>query len=259
MAFGYIARNTENNVLVSDQTFNCVFAGKASFEYQYTAIGTGANLYPGASVTNQCRINRYSFDSGGKEVVPFVHSPSNNWTGFAYYQRSGNFYTFYVLSQGGEVPVIYCFTKSSSLGKSGWGMSTFDSAGNTTFTTGDNILQVKGIYNALTDNSSVDYTNWVNSYLYLPRTNASVVYNAPLNTISSAISKPAIMYFSYGTATCFKSGYSNSMYWESCAKFDFATNNILTYWAIVAPLAGANIQTPAHYDLALLIDGADYD
>ena len=253
MSFGYTARNNTNNVLVSDRTYNTVYAGKAVLQQVFPTINGSTLGYMNAAL----QFRRFRFDAGGKEVIPFLYNPSGDFGAIAYSQQVGTAIDYYVITPNNVVPTIYCFVKSSSSGKTGWGMSLFDANGKTTFTTGDNILRIKAVYNAVTAFSNVRYDDRYE--YYRPYTVAPIQGSAPFNAVG-AISKPAVLYNSYGTAECVTPNNSGgAAYWESAARFNFSTKNLETHWFIVAYSGGKNVQTPARDEIAVVIDGADYD
>ncbi len=258
MSYGFIARNADNNVLVSDRSYNTVYAGKAAQQQVYPYFAGSNTSGPYGTTMLYMQIRRFRFDAGGKEVIPFLYNPSSGFASIAYSEKVGTAYDYYVVATLNVVCTVYCFIKSSSSGKTGWGMSLFDSAGNTTFTTSDNILNVKAVYNAVTANSSVAYNDRFEKDIYMPSTYATIQYNAPLNA-APAISKPAILYNSYGTANS-RSPVSDRGYaWESVARFNYASRYLETHWAMVNESLAPTIQVPARTEMAVIIDGADYD
>lgn len=259
MSFGYTARNSSNSVLVSDRSYNTVYAGKAVLQQTYGMSYAGDYSIAGSGTyALNMQFRRYRFDAGGALIIPFLYNPSAGFGGVVYTVQVGNAYDFYVVTPPNIVPVIYCFVKSSSTGKTGWGMSLFDASGKTTFTTSDNILSPKAVYSAVTANSNVAYGDPIGFGAPFPYTGAAIQTNTPLNTVPS-VAKPAILYNSYGTAECTFPATGNGGYWESIARFDNTTKNLLTHWGFVAPYAANLIQTPQRDEIAVVIDGAEYD
>jgi hypothetical protein len=261
MAFGYIAKNATNNVMLSDVTYNAVYVGKATLVRQYLSFPS-TSVSGGSFPTPLFNYNQMSFDGQGKEIIPFCYVSPGNYTGVAYFELIGTVYHFYVINQLTEVPTVYCFAKSSSPGNTGWGMSVYDAAGRTAFTTKDNSLLIKAAYNAITPNSdlragAIDPSN---SSIRTLASFAPRVQNIPLNVISSPPLKPAIMYYAFGTSYVYYSPGGFGRYFDPICKYIPATTALETYWGLGSySNPGRTANVPETTQIALLIDGAQYD
>lgn len=255
MAFGFRVKNDFNNVLMSDQTYNSVYIGKANAGRRFT----NGWPRPYSVIRNYepfLQIQVFSIDGGGRAVIPFVHVTSG-YTGVLWYEISGTVYSFYVAVQVGATATVYCFANSTNLGKTGWGITLYDANGKVTFNPQDKILIPKLVYNALTPNSSVFYDDRYQDSVYQSYSLAGVTTNTPLNPLVGTITKPAIMYFTTGTAECYNRAVVTGVYWESCATY--SQGNLLTRWGYVTRGANTTTQTPAQTSTAMVIEGADYD
>lgn len=256
--YGFTARNDANNVVVSDKAYNTVYIGKAVLQQAFGVFYGGRSSISNAVANKILRVYRYRIETSNRDVIPFLYT-SSGYATISSMQRAGTGWDIYVAALNGAAIEIYCFAKSQSAGKTGWGLSLYDQAGSLTFTTTDNNLLLKGVYDANTANSSVVLDDALSDDLFVPRTAAPILANSPLSPILTPPAKPAIHYNSTGVAACANnSNGATGAYWDSC--FLYQTNGILlTHWAVVAVSPGVSYQTPAQTRAALLIDGADYD
>ena len=260
MAYGFLAKNANNSILVSDKTYNTEFIGKATFVKRYNS-NSGIYLYPGgADITQTANIHEFTINSGGRVVLPFIYSPGNYFVSIVNIRYSGNICTLQILAQTTQQPTIYCFAKATSSFKSGWGMNVYDANGNTAFSTQSNILIIDSIYNAYTQNSSLYYTGYVSKYSITVGTrNRSPAYTAPFATSGNSIAKAAILYSTYATASVYRSSNGDGHYFESGAKFDYSTKQLATWWLDLGFYSTYNSDAPARDEIAIVIDGALYD
>ena len=261
MAYGFEARNQNNNILISDKSYNCVYIGKAGLYAAYNPLGTSRYWYLSTrygDVQSWC-IRVFRIDSGGRDVIPFIYIPWPNFCTVFYFTKIGNIQEFWIGSQVNITPEVYCFAKSTSVGKTGWGMSVFDANEKLTFTSTDNILRLKAAYNAYTPNSSLYFDDRYVDDTYTHGSAAGTYVNAPLNAITGPITKPAINYNSFGTASIYRANSYSGAYYEAGARYNPSTTNLETQWLVVADGGGGFTQnTPARDEIALLIDGANY-
>lgn len=260
MTFGYLAKNDNGSVILSDKTYNCAYKGKATFIRAFW-FNSGRARNGGLGVPDQYfELYQMRFTAtNGSLVIPFCYSPWPNFTGIAYYTKSGNVYDFYVISQVAQTPTVYCFEKHSDNGKTGWGMSIFAPNGETMFTTNTvKPLFVERVFNADTLMSNVAVSDYFSKNIYRGVTFNSIKDNTQIITSGNAITKPAILFTSFGTATAQKDNFTGAFF-ESAARFNNTTGFLQTHWGIVALNPPNTRQTPARNELALVIDGADYD
>lgn len=259
MSFGYLARNSNNNILISDRTYNTEFIGKATYVKSYST-GTYVNVYPtGADRTQYGQIQEFTINTGGRIIIPFIYSPSNYFVSVINVTYSGNTCTLQVMTQAQQKPTIYCFAKAASTYKSGWGMNVYDASGKTTFSSQSNMLIINSIYNAVTTNSSLYYTDYVRKDSITTGTRSNIYSNNPIRTSSDPVQKAAIFYNSHTTGSVYRSNSGSGYYYESGCKFDYATKQLNTWWLCLLFFAGQTVQVPQRDEVAIVIDGALYD
>jgi hypothetical protein len=265
MAFGFLIKNTNNNVLVSDKTYNLSFVGKASYVQSWNSryVSENPRFYVGFGLSLEnaqifC-LYEYSFNGNGLEVVPFCYSPYPNYTGIVGIEKVGNVYTYYVVTQAEQLPTIYCFSKISLQVKTGWGLNVFDASGKPTFTSNNpKMLNLVGAYDASYGDSSLGY---INGDLSMPISNSGQINTAPIIPLVKAPVKPAILSHTIGSAYISRS--PSGTFLESGIRYNPTTKNIETRWGMVSVSnyddRSRTINLPARTGFVGLIDGADYD
>ena len=265
MAFGFLIKNTNNNVLVSDKTYNLSFVGKASYVRAWTSYYASNNprFYSNYGYNLESaqifHLYEYSFDGLGLDVIPFCYAPYPDYTGIVGITKTGTVYTYYVITQAFELPTIYCFSKVPLAVKTGWGLNVFDAAGVPTFTSNDpKMLQLVGAYDASYGNSSLGFAS---GSLFMPLSNSGQINTAPIIPLVKVPNKPAILSHTIGSA--YNSASANGTFFENGVRFNSTTKNIETRWGMVSVSnyddTSRTIDLPARTGYVGLIDGADYD
>jgi hypothetical protein len=230
MAYGFQALNDSGNVLLSDMAYAMVYRGTATYIKTYIPGRTKTELYD--SQHKYFQLNEFRYDSGGLEVMFFSEVVFPYFTGVAAVNRSGTVYTLFVISQINKTPKVHVFSRSTNIGKSGWGMTLFRSDGKTAFTTTDNILRPRHIYSALCPGSGL-YSDTRGGFTST-WSNTGIVSSDPLVSVSTApLARPAIMYHTLSAATVELSSTGFQEDYECGIRYNPSTRQVQASWGDV--------------------------
>lgn len=272
MTYGLQIQGDSGQLLLSSESNNLVFAGKATFTSRQGITGSGFGplyyTYSGTTLYNfpQSSIYNYTFDSGGRDCIFFVTSDYPYKNAVIAASRSGSTYTIAIGSQPagstGYVPTVYCFARSTSTGNSGYGMTIYKSTGETAFTTNDRILMINKIYTPSTQYSNLQ--NGVYSSLHYVANGGSsgsptITYHSPIAE-AGTITKPILYLPSYQTGTHYNG--TQGAFYELLGAYNPSSNNLEMEWVCTFFQGFANFgeqQINARTGFAMLADGAIYD
>ena len=143
MSFGLKLLSSVGRLAISTENKNYVFVGK----YNPTSV----SMFQTTGVPSAA----HQFDvilpsSTPNNIIPFVRSDSGNTVGIFYIERIASTQQVRIrcLANGGPSTTsnweVYLFSEIAPAARTGYGMQTFDSAGNLTFDSNQRLLRVAG-------------------------------------------------------------------------------------------------------------------
>ena len=261
MSYGFRVKNNSGNILVSDETYNLVYLGKATFigvTYTFTSV---LNI-PTFEVSEL----KYEINSGGAPIVPFLYNPNSGgnsnrsaFGGIANLELVGNIWTLYIYIDrfASFVPTVYCFRRIASAPLTGYGMAVFDASGAQTYNTNANHINLKSIVNVAYGASSVQCGTF-SGYVYCRPSYADTVTAAGPTTLA----KPALSYGTQNNSAAYSTGSQRQYFFENLAYYDTSNKLIYTRWGFLAnprTFSGYGFNVSPGTVTTLLIDGAEYD
>jgi hypothetical protein len=272
MTYGLYLGGDDSRLLITSESKSMVFVGKPTFvsvqgiggnfpAYYYNYFGTTLYNWPLAS------IYRYSFSSGTRNMVYFVHAEYPKKSSVIGVEKTNGVDTIFVASSwagaGTSAPTVYAFAETNNVPTSGFGMNVLRSDGTPAFTTQDNSLFVSRVYQHNSQESSLRASS-IGSFNYVGNgpsyQNKTLTYSSPLASSSEAISKP-IIYFPAPQSATWKSSTSQLYFYELCASFNSNTGNLEFEWinTFFSVTSGSNFNVSEQPRFAMVADGALYD
>lgn len=273
MSFGITATNNDGLLLFSGDSYNLVFAGKATYTGQQAFWANEANNYYGSGFLNWPwgELYYYSFNSGGQDAIFLIHAPNGAFSSILTAAKSGSTYSITVSSQpGGQrgaipsslIPQVYCFVKQPTAPVAGHGINIFTPTGEVAFSSESNPLIIRAVYDAVYRASGLVLYNdrGITRVGNGPSTGSfNITPTSPLNVVGN-ISKPIIFFPNHESAAMFAQGVY--YFWEIGARFNSSSKALETSWINTfqaRAFSGTTFNRAQRVAYAFVADGADYD
>jgi hypothetical protein len=287
MSYGMTVNGDDNRLLFSTNVNGMFFQGKATLFRIYPDPDTGTlvttdyttNQFTGEIIFSNPQAIIYEYrmtlPSSVTSIMPFIYNPvgkrvailtifklsSTSWQIFTYACTNPN--TTGYISSSTNVPEIYVFSDFlSSPSNVGYGINTFNSNGEVTFSTNSKPLIFNALYNANVRYSDLTYNAtsvaWIGNG---PGSGFHISYHDSLLPASS-ISKPAVFFAGNQTARGRNPNTGTVFVYEATARFLPSTRQLAIEWAQVArtfSLSNVNEQSTSPQFTAMVIDAAQYD
>jgi hypothetical protein len=271
VTFGLSTVGDYGQILFSTDTYSQIYLGKATYVSTqgyanygaYYAFINGTTLYnwPVAAVI------RYTFDSGGRDVIFYTYTPYPAKSAVVSANKSGNVYTVFVAVQPAGplsvIPTLYCFGRANSASTSGYGMNLYREDGTIAMSSQDKQLINKYIYFTNTPASNLVAVRAAGFDYVGNSGNQNVITQqivSPISGPTQAVSKPIVFCASSQLATGRNPNVSSVWLYELCASFNSSTKNIHLEWISVSFTFGSFVSSvPQRTGLIMVADGADYD